>query len=72
MQGLFYVGMRYINRFAVYIRSAAVGCYYAGDDLYERRFTRLILAHQSEYSPCMDRQTHLEGVLELPQLSVYV
>ena len=40
--GYFNMGMRwisYINRFA------AVGRYRAGDDFYERRFTRSILAH---------------------------
>ena len=67
MHGLFYVGMRYINWFAVYIRSAAVGCYHAGDALYERRFTRSIERVFTLHGP-----TYFEGVLEVLQLSVYV
>ena len=35
----------YINQFAVYIRSPAVGRYHAEDDLYERIITRSIIAH---------------------------
>ncbi len=47
-QGLSHMGMCwiiYINQFAVYIQSPAVGRYHAEDDLYERIITRSIIAH---------------------------